>query len=115
MFSSPRRATRRLRELRAGLGDLGDRLPSVYAAFGLSEPEADRPMRADEASVIARYLRIWATVDSDGDADRRVARLAGESSRRTMEAWLDAWDAAAQPELATQGAAESCRRSGRPG
>jgi class 3 adenylate cyclase len=105
MFSTPApRDAPTYRELRARLGDLGDRLPSLYAAFGLSEPEPDRPMRADEASVISRYVGIWAAVDPDGDSDRRMARLTGESSRRSMEAWLDAWDAAAQPQLATQGA-----------
>ena len=87
MFSTPApRDAPTYRELIASLGDLGDRVPSIYAAFGLSEPEPDRPMRSDEASVITRYVRIWATVDPDGDTDRRVGRLAGESSRRVMEA-----------------------------
>ena len=36
--------------------------------------------------------------------DVRVARLTGETSRRLMEGWLDAWDAAAQPAIDTQGA-----------
>lgn len=91
-------------ELRAGLGALGDRLPSVYAAFGLAEPDPDRPLRADEASVMARYVRTWALVDPDGDADRRVARLSAEATRRMIEGWLDAWDATAKPALETQGA-----------
>ena len=104
MFSTPSpRDAPTYRELRVQLGDLGDRLPSIYAAFGLSEPEPDRPMRADEASLMTMYLRVWGAVDPGGDADRRVARFSGESSRRIIETWLDAWDEAARPELATQG------------
>ena len=34
----------------------------------------------------------------------RIARLAGETSRRLAETWLDVWDATAQPALASQGA-----------
>ena len=89
----------------------GRRLPGVYAGFGLSEPEPDRPMREDEVSILLRFLRTWDAVDPGGDADLRVARLSGETSRRMMEGWLDVWDATAQPELATQGAP---RRRGRP-
>ncbi len=105
MFSTPSpRDAPTYRDLQGQLGEAGDRLPSIYAAFGLSEPEPDRPMRADEASIVTRYLRVWGSVDPEGDADRRVARFSGESSRRIIETWLDAWDEAARPELSTQGA-----------
>lgn len=92
------------REFVASLGPLGTRLAAVYAGFGLSEPEADRPMREDEVSILERFLTVWDSVDRGGDSDLRVARLSGETSRRMMEGWLDAWDAAAQPALGTQGA-----------
>ena len=70
------------RELQDELGPPGQRLQPIYAAFGLSEPEPDRPMRADEASIMRRFVPSWAAVDPDGDADVRVARLSGEANRR---------------------------------
>jgi adenylate cyclase len=91
-------------ELRAELGPSGQRLASIYAAFGLSEPEPERRLRADEASIVRRFAALWADIDPDGDADLRVARLAGDSTRRIMEGWLDVWDETVRPALATQGA-----------
>jgi adenylate cyclase len=91
-------------EFRAGLGGLGDRLPAVFAAFGLPEPAPDRHLRVDEEAVVRGYLETWHIADPDGDADVRVARLAGETSRRLAEGWLDVWDATARPALASQGA-----------
>lgn len=105
MFATPApRHGSTYRSFAEDLGPLGARLPAVYAALGLSEPEPDRPMRTDEASILLRFLRIWDSVDAGGDADVRVARLSGEFSRRMMEGWLDIWDSTAQPALATQGA-----------
>ncbi len=105
MFATPApRAGPTYRELVAELGPLGSRLPGLYAALGLSEPEPDRPMREDEASILRRFVRVWDAVDPGGDADLRVARLSGETSRRMMEGWLDVWDDTARPELSTQGA-----------
>jgi adenylate cyclase len=112
MFATPApRHGTTYRAFAESLGPLGARLPAVYAALGLSEPEPDRPMRTDEASILSRYLRIWDSVDAGGDGDVRVARLSGEFSRRMMEGWLDVWDSTAQPALATQGAPGA---SGRP-
>ena len=53
---------------------------------------------------IRGYLEIWHIADPDGDSDLRIARLAGETSRRLAETWLDVWDATARPALASQGA-----------
>ncbi len=105
MFEPPGpRASGTYADLRAELGPLGDRLPGIFAAFGLPEPAPDQHLRLDEDRVIRGFLDIWHVVDPDGDADLRVARLAGETSRRLAEGWLDAWDATARPELASQGA-----------
>jgi class 3 adenylate cyclase len=105
MFEPPGpRATGTYAELRGQLGPLGDRLPAVFAAFGLPEPAPDQHLRVDEETVIRGFLEIWHIVDPGGDADVRVARLAGETSRRLAEGWLDIWDATARPGLASQGA-----------
>ena len=76
MFTTPApRGGPTYREFIASLGPLGARVPSVYAGFGLAEPQADRPMRDDEVSVIRRFLMAWDAVDPGGDSDVRVARL----------------------------------------
>jgi class 3 adenylate cyclase len=105
MFDSPGpRASGTYADLLAGLGPLGDRLPAVFAAFGLPEPTPEAHLRVDEERVIRGFLEIWHIADPGGDAEVRVARLAGEASRRLAEGWLDAWDATARPGLASQGA-----------
>ncbi len=105
MFTTPAPGSgRHTASSTTSLGPLGARVPAVYAGFGLPEPQADRPMREDEVSIIGRFLAAWDSVDRGGDSDVRVARLTGETSRRLMEGWLDAWDAAAQPAIDTQGA-----------
>ena len=75
----------------------------IFAAFGLPEPAPDQHLRVDEERVIRGFLDIWHIADPGGDADVRVARLAGETSRRLAEGWLDVWDATARPALAQPG------------
>ncbi|MFL5646248.1 MAG: adenylate/guanylate cyclase domain-containing protein [Chloroflexota bacterium] len=105
MFTTPApRGAPTYRDFLDSLGPLGPRVSAIYAGFGLPEPEPERPMRDDEASIMRRFLLAWDAVDEDGDSAVRVARLTGEASRRVMEGWLDAWDAVARPELTTQGA-----------
>jgi adenylate cyclase len=106
LFSDPpARSSRAYAELVASLGPAGRRLPAIYAALGLTEPAADMHLRVDEERAIAGFAQVWANVDPEGDADVRVARIAGETSRRLNESWLDAWDATARPRLSSQGAA----------
>ena len=105
MFEPPApRASGTYAELRAELGPLGDRLPAVFAAFGLPEPAPEHHLRVDEEAVVRGFVEIWHIADPGGDSDVRIARLAGETSRRLAETWLDVWDATAQPALASQGA-----------
>ena len=61
-------------------------------------------LRLDEETVVRGFLETWHIADPDGDSDVRIARLAGETSRRLAETWLDVWDATARPALASQGA-----------
>ncbi len=105
MFEPPApRASGTYAELRAELGPRGDRVPAVFAAFGLPEPAPEQHLRVDEEAVIRGFVEIWHIADPGGDSDVRIARLAGETSRRLAETWLDVWDATAQPALASQGA-----------
>ena len=78
--------------------------PAIYAAFGLVEPPPDGHLRLDEEAVMRAFVEIWQLVDAGGDSDLRAARLAGETSHRLMDGWLDLWDTAADPALAGQGA-----------
>ena len=106
MFAAPpERSRRTYAEVVAGLGPVGSRLASIYAALGLAEPAADEHLRIDEERVMTGFATIWSEVDPGGDADVRVARIAGETTRRLNEAWLDAWDETAQPRLQSQGGA----------
>jgi adenylate cyclase len=108
MFEAPGpRADGTYADLRAELGVLGDRLPAIFAAFGAPEPAPNHHLRLDEERVIRGFVEIWHIADPGGDADVRIARLAGETSRRLAEGWLDAWDATARPALASQGAPAS--------
>jgi adenylate cyclase len=105
LFQPPTaRSPRTYGELRTELGAAGDRLAAIYAAFGLVEPRSDSHLRLDEEAVIRGFVGIWQLVDPGGDADVRIARLSGDTTRRLMDGWLDAWDAAADPTLASQGA-----------
>jgi adenylate cyclase len=91
-------------EFASSLGDDAARLPAVYAALGLPEPEpTDRP-RVDEADLVRTYLRTWSSIDPTGRAHVRVARLIGDATRRIAEGTLDVWDEVAQPDATSQGA-----------
>jgi class 3 adenylate cyclase len=91
-------------ELGRSLGEKADLLRSVYAAFGLPEPEPDDHPRVDEAELLRTYIRVWSTIDPTGSAHVRVARLFGDATRRIAEGTLDVWDELALPDSTTQGA-----------
>ncbi|HEY7130700.1 MAG TPA: adenylate/guanylate cyclase domain-containing protein [Candidatus Limnocylindrales bacterium] len=101
----PPRSSRTYAKVVESLGSTGDRLHAIYAALGLSEPAPDARLREDEEAAVVGFAGIWADVDPSGEADVRVARIAGEALRRLSEAWLDVWDEVAQPELRSQGSA----------
>jgi adenylate cyclase len=112
LFSDPAPQVGTHGDLEASLGPLADRLGLVHAALGLAEPAPDTPVRADEAALLTDFVRLWASVDPDGGADVRVARIAGEGMRRLAEGWLDQWDEHARPTPTSQGApADRGRRS----
>jgi adenylate cyclase len=112
LFSDPAPQVGTHGDLEASLGPLADRLGPVHAALGLAEPAPDTPVRADEAALLTDFVRLWASVDPDGGADLRVARIAGEGMRRLAEGWLVQWDEHARPSPTSQGApADRGRRS----
>jgi adenylate cyclase len=104
MFTEPvPRTVQTYAELASTLGDQATLLPAVYAALGLPEPEPGASPRADEARLIADFIRLWGFVDPTGDAQVRVARMIGDGTRRIAEGWLDTWDEVAKPGPTTQG------------
>jgi len=111
-FSEPvARTDEPYRTIVADLGEDGAILPMVYAGLGLPEPEpADHP-RADEAKLVAEFIRLWSLVDPSGAAHARVARLVGDGTRRIAEGWLDVWDEVAKPDPTTQGGPTVGRRA----
>jgi adenylate cyclase len=104
LFSDPAPPVGTHRELEASLGSLASRLGPVHTALGLAEPAPDTPVRADEAAILGDFVRLWGSVDPTGGADVRVARIAGEGTRRLAEGWLDQWDEHARPTPTSQGA-----------
>ncbi|HEX5825810.1 MAG TPA: adenylate/guanylate cyclase domain-containing protein [Candidatus Limnocylindrales bacterium] len=106
MFAEPpSRSDRTYAAVVESLGPAGPRLAAIYAALGLAEPAPHDHLRSDEEAVLVGYANLWAEVDAGGEADVRVARIAGEASRRLNEGWLDVWDETAQPRLQSQGGA----------
>jgi adenylate cyclase len=105
IFSEPApRTEARYDDIVAALGRDASMLPSVYAAFGLPEPEPDDHPRVDEVDAVVRFVELWSLVDPTGRAHVRVARMIGDATRRIAEGWLDVWDEVAQPDPTTQGA-----------
>jgi adenylate cyclase len=104
LYPDPPARTDTYEQVATALGPAGDRLGQVYAAMGLPEPAPDAHLRADEARILADFTRLWTNVAPGGDADVRVARLAGDGLRRLAEGWLDLWDAHARPTPASMGA-----------
>ena len=84
-------------EFAASLGASAERLPAVYAAFGLALPEPDTPMRRDEEAVIADFLELWTMVDDRPQVSVRAARIAGEGVRRITLGTVDLFDEAGGP------------------
>jgi len=76
-------------ELRAGLGERGELVPSVYAALGLAEPAPDAVMAGDEERAIRDLLQVWAMIDDRPEVVLSAARIAGEGVRRMQVAVLD--------------------------
>ncbi len=104
LFTDPAPRGETYAELAASLGASSGRLAAVYAALELPEPRPADRLREDEAALIREFVTTWASVDPEGGADARVARLAGEGVRRFAEGWLDLWDLHARPSPASQGA-----------
>ena len=68
-------------EFRASMGREGANLASLFAAFGLAEPEADSRLTVDDEALIAEMLD---TIVATGQPDLalRAIRLFGEGARR---------------------------------
>ena len=84
-------------EFAASLAEHGERLPAVYAAFGLGVPAPDMPMRRDEEVAIAGFLELWGMVDDRPEISVRAARIAGEGVRRITLGTVDLFDEAEGP------------------
>ena len=84
-------------EFTASLGELAERLPAVYAAFGVPVPAPDTPTRRDEEAVIAGFIELWAMVDDRPEIAARAARIAGEGVRRITLGTIDLFDEAGGP------------------
>jgi adenylate cyclase len=75
---------------RSELGPPGDLLPSVFAAFGIAEPDPESHLSVEDEAV----LKDWtALIDATGHADLTlgILRHIGESSRRSSVAALEAY------------------------
>jgi adenylate cyclase len=92
MFKAPSRSDHTFGELVRTLGDRGEHLPAVYAAFGLAVPPLDAPIPADEEALISRFLDVWALIDDQPDVAARAAHIVGDAMRRISAGTLDLFD-----------------------
>ena len=95
-------SSRTYAELIASRGERGRLLGSVYAAFGLAEPDPAARLTHDEETLVGEFLDIWSGLSPAPDAPARGARIVGESTRRTVEAFLDLWDEVARSDWAPE-------------
>jgi adenylate cyclase len=114
LFSDPAPRVGMHADLEQTMGPLGERVGPVHTALGLAAPGPDTPLRADEATILRDFVRIWGSVDPSGNADVRVARLVGEGMRRIAEGWLDHWDEYVRPSRTSQGAPSDGAADGPP-
>jgi class 3 adenylate cyclase len=87
-------------EFERSLGPAGDRLGSIYAAFGLAAPGPDQPTRLDEEAVVMAFLEAWDLEATTGgqaplsldlpssEVLARAARIAGDAARRFADGWI---------------------------
>ena len=101
-FEPTPRSPRTYREFAAGLGDAAVDLPTVYAAFGLSEPEAESHLRIDEEEVVSDFLESWGAF-GDREILVRAARLNGEGVRRIVESVVGLYFQEISAPLSRQG------------
>ena len=79
-------------EFQSSLGQRGEILPSVYAAFGIGAPPPDTPTTVEEERIVTGFIELWASIDGGTDAPVRAARIAGEGIRRLQLGTLDLFD-----------------------
>jgi adenylate cyclase len=78
-------------EFKASLGLHGERLSSLFVAFGLAEPDPASRLEAAEEGFLGELVE---TIDGTAEPDvaLRVARLFGEGARRASEASLGLYE-----------------------
>jgi adenylate cyclase len=98
-------AGRSYRQFQLSFGKRASSLSSVYAAFGLAEPEPETIMRHDEEQVLTAFMEFWSMVNERTDVLVSAARIAGDGMGRIQVATLDLFDAAggAPPQRIAQG------------
>jgi adenylate cyclase len=74
-------------EFQASLGPLAERLPTLYVAFGLAQPDPQSRLAADEEAFITELLEMF---DATGQTDvaMRVVRLFAEAARQASAATM---------------------------
>ncbi len=78
-------------EFKASLGRLGERLPSLYVAFGLAEPNPTARLEAAEEAFLTRLLENMDRTRMP-EAANRIVRLFGEGNRRAAEGALGVYE-----------------------
>ena len=92
MSAPPSRSDHTFGELVAALGDRGQQLPSIYAAFGIAVPPLEAAIPVDEEQLLRRFFDFWAMVEDTPEVPLRAAHIAGDGVRRISAATLDLFD-----------------------
>ncbi len=78
-------------EFRTSLGPLGERLPSLFVAFGLAEPDPTTRLESDEEAFLADLLQLMDDTHTP-DVALRVMRLYGDAAGRAAKAALGLYE-----------------------
>lgn len=79
------RSGRTYGEFASAVGNEVADLGTIYAAFGLAEPDTSSHLRSEEERVIGDFVGAWSAF-GDREMVVRAARLHGEAIRRLVEA-----------------------------
>ncbi|HJP65690.1 MAG TPA: adenylate/guanylate cyclase domain-containing protein [Actinomycetota bacterium] len=75
-------------DVAAELGSDGPRhLAAAYQLFGLTPPDPDSHLPADEEALLREFVEVWSL--GDEEAPLRAARLVGDGTRTATAGWAD--------------------------
>jgi adenylate cyclase len=82
------RSSRTFAEFVATAGPGAEKLPAIYSALGLPQPDPNEPITTDEEDRLKQFLDGWRLAPGE-DTMFRAARLIAEGTRMAIQGWVD--------------------------